>query len=75
MDSDGTQCHLCPTKLGPCTVGKVKPQLTLSANGPTPRTLLYTRADNNLRKAITSSDNVLRDHDAEPKAQRCRTRY
>ena len=75
MDSDGTECYVRSTKLGPCTVGEVKPQLTLSANAPTPRTLLYTQADNNLRKAITSSGNVWRDHDAELKAQWCRTRY
>jgi hypothetical protein len=46
MDSDGAQRHLRPTKLRPCTVGEVKPQLTLSANGTTPSTLLYTTADN-----------------------------
>jgi hypothetical protein len=75
MDSDGTECYVRSTKLGACTVGEVKPQLTLSANGTTPRTLLCNQADSNLRKAITSSGNVWRDHNAEPKAQWCRTRY
>jgi len=46
MDSNGAQCHVRPTKLRPCTVGEVKPQLTLSANGTTPSTLFYTTADN-----------------------------
>jgi len=32
MDSDGAQRHVRPTKLEACTVGKVKPQLMLSAN-------------------------------------------
>ena len=41
MDSDGAQRHVRPTKLGPCTVGKVKPQLRLSANGLYPDAIIY----------------------------------